>query len=272
MTRFDFSIIKFVPDAQRGEVLNIGLLVYLTNGVDVRVLSSVSKLKPFNSKLNIEKLEDMVSNIEWVASGIDNPETLHQIFQGELSITKPGYFQIENNAEYEIKVNQLMDKFVNPIRVKKRELRKRITTNIKEVFSKHGVLGKEIDDINDHKVITSYPISQKEGLFAEFLLKNGAYHLTETLDLRTDNNRSKLGESALKALTIDKAKDVFRNNLNAFVIYAADNVSQERNSATQLNLLSEHADHIYNLSSKEDMATYYDHMLTAANEGLVATH
>lgn len=272
MTKFDFSIIKFIPDAQRGEVLNIGLLVYLANGVDIRILSSVSKLKPFSNELDIDKIESIVKNIEWVAKSINNPEILHKVFQGELSITKPGYFKIENNSEYEIKINQLMDKFINPTRSRKRETKKRISTNLKSVFAKYGILGKEPEDINNHKVITSYPISQKEGLFAEFLLKNGAYHLTETLDLRTDNSRTKLGESALKAITIDKAKTLFNDNINAFVIYAADNISQERNSATQLNLLNEHTDYIYNINSKEDMALYYEHMLHAAHEGLTASH
>ncbi|MDE1358784.1 MULTISPECIES: DUF3037 domain-containing protein [Vibrio] len=265
MNRFDFSILKFTPDSQRGEVMNVGILIYLANGVDIRILQSVSKLKAFDSHLNLNVLNEFVSDLEWVAKGISNPEKLHQIFQGQFSISKPGYFTVSEMSDYEIKANSLMDKFVNPIKSKRKAGNKRLVTNIKEEFQKQGILGSSIDDISNHKVVTSYPIAENEGLFAEFLLKNGSYHLTETLDLRTEQHRAKLGESALKALTIDKAKDVFQGNLKSFVIFAAENASQERNAKHQLNILGEHTDNMFNLCSKQDMAAYYEHMISAAS-------
>ncbi len=266
--KFDFSVIKTTPDAYRGEVINVGLLVYLQNGIDIRFINSLSKLKFFMTASSVKELESTVENIEWLAKSISNADELHNMFKGFIHITKPGYFTISDNSEYEIKINNLMDKLVNPVKEKStRTSRARITTSLKDVFKKHKIYSSDECDLFDHKVVSDYPISKDEGLFADFLLKNGAYHLTETLDLRTENNRAKLGESALKAITIDKAKLTFSNNVKSFVIYAAD-AKQERDSRSQLNLLSDHADKIYNINSKHDMSDYYDHILHAANDGL----
>ena len=124
-------------------------------------------------------------------------------------------------------------------------------------------MGKGFDDLNDHKVVQGYPLSAQQGLYAELLLKNGVYHLTETLDLRTTNAKQKIGDSAFKAITMSTAKTIWSGQVNTFLVYAAD-MSQVRMHSQQLALVDNYADRMFNLLSNEEMSVYFEHMLTAA--------
>jgi len=268
MEQIKFSIIKLSPNPLRGEVINIGILVYLSEGIDIRITDSQSKLKAIDDYLTLESLEELKDSLIYVADTVDSLETMVSLFEGEISLTQPGFFTINNLSHYETKVSQLMDRFVNPAKRKSTGSRTRITTNLKDQFRKKGILGKSTDELSEHKVISNYPISKNEGLNADFVLKNGIYHVTETLDLRTENIRVKHGESALKAITISKAKQLFTDGLKSTVVYAVENISQETSAKHHLNLLKNEADLMFNLCSKDDMAEYFNYMLKTADQSL----
>lgn len=43
MITFKYSIVKYMPDPKRGEVVNVGLVVFTEHKVDVRVLNASAK-------------------------------------------------------------------------------------------------------------------------------------------------------------------------------------------------------------------------------------
>jgi hypothetical protein len=268
MDQIKFSIIKLSPNPLRGEIINIGILIYLSEGIDIRITDSQSKLKAIDNYLTLESLEELKDSLYYVADTVDSFEDMVSLFEGEICLTQPGFFTLSNLTHYETKVQQLMDRFINPIKRKSSGSRTRISTNLKDEFRNKGILGKSTDDLTEHKVISNFPISKSEGLNADFVLKNGIYHVTETLDLRTENIRVKHGESALKAITISKAKQLFSGELKSTVVYAVENISQETSAKHHLNLLKNEADLMFNLCSKDDMAEYFDYMLATAHQNL----
>ena len=75
------------------------------------------------------------------------------------------------------------------------------------MFRTSKVLAGRDDVLEDsRKVFQNVTISEEEELDADFLLKNGAYHVTVTLDLR----KAAIGraQAALKAIVLDKSSAV----------------------------------------------------------------
>lgn len=264
MLRYEFSMIKISPDMVRGEVFNIGLIVFKPNGTDVRLTNSLNKIRMLGNEFCEKNLNKVAEDIRWVSSNVEEPKDICSFFREQIIISDPGFFTVQNADEYERKVHELLVNYIDPEKVASKHYRKRITTNLKQKFIEYGIFGEDQGDIKNHKVIPSYPIAADEGLYADFLLKNGSYHLTETLDLRTDNKKVKLGEAALKALTIDKARITLRGGVQSTLIFAVDNLAQEKTKIHQLNILRDRVQNSYNLNSKQDMSEYFDYMLSKA--------
>ena len=56
MTRYEYSVIRYMPDRLRGEVVNIGILLFHENRVDARILPDLRKAKAINPNVDLEEL------------------------------------------------------------------------------------------------------------------------------------------------------------------------------------------------------------------------
>ncbi|MCS2146884.1 DUF3037 domain-containing protein [Scandinavium manionii] len=270
MNKFYFSIIKLISDPLRAESINVGLLIQTEHGLDVRLLKTEQKLKAVSDRFSLSTIEDFTAEIEWLYSMTPDFKSLFKLCSnGSIQLSEPGMFVIRDPILYDKKVDQLMMDYVQPSFSSERSKQnKRIITQLKQEFSRVGILGKNHADLWNHRVVSNFPIAEDEGIYAELLLKNGAYHLTETLDLRGDSVKQKMGDSALKAITISKAKSVFEGKIKSFVVYAVNSISEEKSGQRQLNLVEGYADNVFNLLSEQDMARYFDHMFEAAGASL----
>lgn len=269
MNNYKFRIIRITPSPIRSETINVGILVIGPSGPDIRLIESEKKIKAITTCYGLENLEKARIQIETMLNLGADIEQVSHFFQGSFCLSTPGTFTAYNELDYEAKINELNRMYISPEKSNKtsKVSQKRIITELKDKFESNGLMGKSIQDIYQHKVVQGYPLSEPEGLYAELLLKNGIYHLTETLDLRGQNNRQKMGDSAFKAVTMDAAKSKWEKEVKTFVVYAADS-NQEKSNFKQLNLISSYADNMYNLLSDEDMSQYYDHMFVAAGKSL----
>lgn len=266
MNTYRYSLIRLTPNFEKGETINVGLVVYLNQGIDVRIINSESKLKAIDTNLDLHYLNDLTDSLIHLSELVEDVELLPKLFKGSLSLSSFGMFSVSSNETYDDKIKNLMDRLINPHKKKYKRVKRNIFFDIKEVFKKQGILGQSESDIFNHKVVTNFTISHDEGLVADFLLKNGKYHLTETIDFRAENIKKQMGEAAVSAITISKANEVYLNNIDSFVIYAAETIAQEQSARKQLNLLEKHCDNLINSYSKSDMDFYYDRMLNAAHD------
>ncbi|HEB0856982.1 TPA: DUF3037 domain-containing protein [Citrobacter braakii] len=265
MTIYNYSIIRITPNPVRAESINIGLIVSTPGGPDIRVLETFSKIKAITKSFSMENLDALKSKMEFLLTEKLTLDEAVKFFQGSINLSEAGTFTANTPLEYESNVELINKTYITPEKSSKKEpiSQKRIITELKNQFSHYGIMGKGFDDLNDHKVVQGYPLSTQQGLYAELLLKNGAYHLTETLDFRTANSKQKVGDSAFKAITMSTAKNILDGKVNALLVYAAD-LSQERMFSQQLALVNNYADKTFNLLSNEDMSHYFEHMLNAA--------
>lgn len=271
MSTYRYSLIRLTPNFEKGETINVGLVVYLDHGIDVRIINSESKLKAIDTNLDLTYLNDLTNSLIQISEIVEDVKLLPKLFKGSLSLSSFGMFSLHKNCTYDEKIKDLMDRLINPHKKKYKKVKRNIFFDIKDFFKKQGILGQSDDDLLNHKVVTNFTISHDEGLSADFLLKNGRYHLTETIDFRSENIKKQMGEAAISAITISKANEIYNNNLDSFIIYAAETVAQEQSARKQLNLLEKHADTLINSYSKTDMDFYYEKMLRAAND-MIANH
>lgn len=265
MTTYNYSIIRITPNPVRAESINIGLVVSTPGGPDIRVLQTFTKIKAITKSFSMGDLDEMKTKMEFLLTEKLTLEEAVRFFQGSINLSETGSFTAKNSFEYENNVDLINKTYITPEKSNKREpiTQKRIITELKDQFSHYGIMGKGIDDLCEHKVVQGYPLSAQQGLYAELLLKNGVYHLTETLDFRTSNTKQKAGDSAFKAITMSTAKTIWNGEVNAFLVYAAD-AAQERIYSQQLALVNSYADKTFNLLSHEEMSNYFEHMLNAA--------
>ncbi|WP_241591426.1 DUF3037 domain-containing protein [Rosenbergiella epipactidis] len=272
MTFYKYSVIRITPNPVRAESINVGFAVTSSEGApDIRVLDSHVKIKALTNDYSMEQLRDLKDQLDKMLSLL-TLEQVSSFFQGSVTLSSIGTFTADNRDEYENEIIKINRMYISPIKATKRMpvTQKRIITELKNEFGRFGILGKNINEIHDHKVVQGYPLSEADGLYAELLLKNGVYHLTETLDFRSSNLKQKLGDTAVKAITMNTARTIWTEDVKTFLVYAAE-ASQERTYAQQLNLINGYSDKMYNLLSNSDMSNYFEHMLNAAGKNM-ATH
>jgi len=122
-------------------------------------------------------------------------------------------------------VNQIMNTLVKPpAHLSRQKIQGRVHTVLKRIFIKQQVFGLTHEDIHKRLVVERYPIAVNENLYADFAFKNGAYHITETINYKVTSgiNTDKFEETGLKAIKLDKSKKVFGEDTKRFLVYVAD--------------------------------------------------
>ncbi len=197
---------------------------------------------------------------------MNNQEHDEPLALGPVEISERGTFTAHNNEAYQNQVSGLIKTLVSPTRASRpRKRSSRLATEVKKIFSKRNLLGKSEDDVRSKMIVPHYPIAEDQDLYADFALKNGVFQFTETLDFRVSDAslHSKFGETAVSALTLDKAKKRFGRKTKRIVLYAATN---DRQIMSHLNLVSDHADKVLNYESRADRALFVEDVLSALGE------
>lgn len=157
-----------------------------------------------------------------------------------------------------------MNELVIPPRpVITRERGARIITNLRTIFRQHDLFSESVDDIFNHRIVEKFPISEKSSLRADFALKNGVYHITETIDLGARDASMKFKEAGLKSFVMAKAKLELGKETKCYAVYSAS-AADEKDKSEAIDLLSEGSDFIFNLRSQKEKVDYIQRMEEAA--------
>lgn len=275
MIKYRYSLIRYMPDARRQEVINIGLVVFRDVGVDVRVLGSSTKVRLIDGGSEQDDLNSLQEQFIELCALTNSPEEQFKIlslFNGRTSISERGEFILDQVQEYDVKVGKLFDLLVKPRSFKKRSpSSSRFTTSIKNKFKALEILASDISELGHHKVVHNYPISESSGITADFLLRNGAYHLTETIDYDKNDVNAKFKETTLKLMTFMEANKAFDNGVKKYFVFKAAS-NRELEMSQQINLAESYSDKIFNFESKDDEAKYFQIVSDAIGMELPLVH
>ncbi|CAI8818902.1 DUF3037 domain-containing protein [Pseudomonas sp. IT-P100] len=276
MITFKYSIVKYMPDPKRGEVVNVGLVVFTEQKVDVRVLNASAKVRVIDGTSSVADLDSLKKGLESIAAWATNSEQAISFlktfdssnsFMGEIS-----YFIIDDINQYEKRVSNLFNELVKPYASKEKTVRSsRIHTYVKNIFEGMDMLGKDYDDLSRHKVVHNYPLSDKSGFTADFLLKNGKFHITEAIDFNLNDPSAKFKETTMKVMTFMEGRKFLGDDSARYFVYSAS-ASREKDVLPHINLAEEYSDRIFNLESKAEHTEYFNLMSSLVGRDLLSIH
>ncbi|WP_130931624.1 DUF3037 domain-containing protein [Pseudomonas sp. Sample_24] len=276
MITFKYAVIKYMPDPKRGEIVNIGLVVFTDSKVDVRTLSASAKARILDGTSEPSDLDSLRSGLESIASWAKSPEQASQYLsafgQSRTYLSSIDVFIIDDIHQYERRVSNLFNELVKPFSSKERVHRNsRLSTYLKNTFERMEILGKDSDDLSKHKIIHNYQLSDKTGFSADFLLKNGRFHITEAIDFNVNDTNSKFKETTMKVMTFMEGRKALGEDSARYFVYSAS-PSKEKEVVAHLNLAEEYSDKLFNIESKEEKTSYFTLMSELVGAGSLQLH
>lgn len=201
-----YGVLAHYPQANRTEHVNIGIVVFLADGV-VRVHfgQDLKKLRAVDPSVKLETVRSWETGLPKILAGQSVSEAtglLQHFGQWKLSESL-GKFSYHDDAEYLIRVTNALHSLVSPPSKGQRERSElsHLHADLKSAFTAKGWIGYNIDN---HEIVERYPVGPMAT--AEFALQNGRLHVIETLDLRTSNPSAKRVDARSKALTLESAR------------------------------------------------------------------
>ena len=220
---YKFSLVRFETGSSRDERLNIGLVVFHEDHLEVRVARRLDKLRAISGALSPDDVKKILSslsdfdrrsrdsgNISWK----DRFGVLSQL--GPLKLSAPGDFVSDNALDYEQRIESIMTALVDPEPSVKvvRAKRSRLLTHVKRQFKSERVLAIRGEGLESHRVVTNLQID--DGLIA-------AMHVLETVDASAEGGlRRAISEIGVSALVLERARMKYGNKkTNTSLIYSA---------------------------------------------------
>jgi hypothetical protein len=124
-------------------------------------------------------------------------------------------------------------------------------SDLRKFFHRNNVLAQHSSEVQSH-VVANFPINREAQMFAEFAVKNGAFHVTETLDVRSVS-RQKLNETGAKALLMDQAQRSLGKDTHRYAIVAANSWAEAKPIFSTLN---PYCENLINYHDSSDMRSY----------------
>lgn len=271
---FEYALIRYIPNPKRGETINIGLIVFKEGDADIRVLDSVAKVRMIDGKTSQKDLFGFQESIRKLAGFASTPEEQYSLlsnFDNNVFLSSKGQFALDDLKQYESKVTRLFRELVKPFSMKNNEIKmERLTTELKHKFESMQILAKDHSELTKHKVCANYPINEAMGLRADFVLKNGIFHVTETVDFNVNDLQSKLKETSFKMLTFMQSKTVF-DNPACYFVYSAS-AAKDKVISQHLAVAEGYSTKLFNLESKEEQINYFEMIARHTGTSLPTVH
>ena len=140
---YSFAIVRLGTNDARDERLNVGLVVFHDEKLDVRVGRRVEKVRALSAGVEVATLRDLISNLAHVDEALQHERPLEiaerhaQIRAlGPLSLSSLGTFIAENGTDYEARVSSILGAMVDvePAPRVAREKRSKLLTQVKRIF------------------------------------------------------------------------------------------------------------------------------------------
>jgi hypothetical protein len=227
---YDFSVVQLAPRDSRAERLNVGILIFRPDGLDIRLARRLEKVRAISAAVDASALRALLQNlakIDDISRGDSLTNDKRRDILGQispLSLSALGSFNADRATDYEDRVMSILRALVEPepapLRV--RHKRSHLLSQVKAVFRQERVLAKKEETLDSHRILQQYEL--EEGLVADFVLRNGAMHVVETVDASSDEGspRKALGDIGIASLVLERARMTFgEKETKARLVYEA---------------------------------------------------
>lgn len=266
---YSFAIIRLGTNDARDERLNVGLVVFQGEKLDVRVGRRVDKVRALSAGVEVATLRDLISNLVHIDEALQRERPLdiaerHARLRaiGPLSLSPLGTFIAEYATDYEARVSSILGTMVDvePAPRVVREKRSRLLTQVKRIFREERVMAKKDEDLSSHRIVTAYELD--DGLVADLVLRNGSMHVVETVDATSEDEtaRRAISEVAVSALVLERARMRFgKDNTKGKLVYSAT-ANLERVAKPSLEAVENQGAELVNWDSADDRRKFIHSM------------
>jgi hypothetical protein len=260
-----FGVIRFAPDPVRGESLNVGLAIFNESELDIRVSRSLDKVRSISAAVNTHTLLSVLDKIKALdnafmkeAQADINARVSYLSHIGPLAVELKGSFSWDSATSYEERIAAIMKHFIEPEPAvqAKREKRTRLLTELKKIFRARHVMASKHEGLDSHRIISAFELD--DGLVADMVLKNGQYHIMQSVDVSSDEHSARrvLAEIGISALVIERAKMKFGDQvIRGRLVYAA-NAKIERIATPALDAVEHQGAELINWNSAKDRSSF----------------
>lgn len=279
---YKYAIAQLHANPMRGERLNVAIVVFGSDHLQVHRAKNLDKLRAISGSLDIAVVDQALSNLcsidqSVLSEGLVTPEERLDALQtmSPIGFSTFGNFVASDTTAYEQAVIRLMGQLVEPEPSPKaaNPTRKtRLLSALKAAFRAERILASKGEGIDSHRIVADERLA--DGLSADFILKNGAMHVVQAVDAsRTDRIRRAIQEIGVSALVFEQAKMQFGEaKTQARLVYAA-NSQLETSLAPALYAAEHQGVELVNWESKDQKTKFIVHMSAlaepAGNQGRV---
>lgn len=270
---FKYAIVRLDAHPARGERLNVGLIVFQEEGVDIRIGRKLDKVRALSAALDPAEVRENIlqlANIDrlLLEQGVAGADERRNALQGLGLVSLSGTARIDcsTSASYEAALQSLMSGIIEPEQAIVRPVikRTRLLSVVKRALKQEGILARIGEDLSEHRVVPHVQLA--EGLIADFVLKNGAMHVVETIDASISDTspRKVVTDIALSALVLEQARISYgESDTKAKLIYDAT-ASMEAVAMPSLNAAAHQGADLINWRSREDQVRFMTHLASLA--------
>ncbi|RUT97952.1 DUF3037 domain-containing protein [Mesorhizobium sp. USDA-HM6] len=258
---YRFAIVRLEPNDGRGERLNLGIVVLRNDSLDVRVTRSLDRARVLSAALDQQVLLDLFSNLQdiddraRVEGFVDEGERIARFARlGPLTVAKAGQFTADSQQAYESRIATILERLIEPEPAprKNREKRTRLYSQVKRVLKDQRILARREEGLDSHRIVAGYELD--EGLVADLVLRNGAFHVFETVDASGDEAsfRKAVSEIAISALVIERAKMKFGEKTTKARLIYSTSAALEKLARPSLDAAAHQGVELVNWASSAD--------------------
>lgn len=263
---YKYAVAQFPSDTIRNERLNIAIIVFEDDWLDVKLPRSLDKIRAISAAADLDLIRESLAklvNLDQFArsQGAKTPiERLNALSElAVVHISGLGEFFAANADVYEHNVHKLIAKLIEPEPAPARLIKPKTTkllSDVKAAFKAERVLALKGEGLEAHRLIANYKIA--EGLPADLLLKNGAMHVIQTADASTSDGspRKTISSIAVSALVFEQARMGFgEQNTKSKLIYKASSLLESL-IAPSLDAAEHQGAKLVNWESRDDRTRF----------------
>lgn len=283
MKSFDYFVLRAIPDLVRGETLNVGLVIFVDDTVSVRVGQEHWRLRALHPNFDALDITRWAQELEAELQTLPSNESRRFFLSsigGPITIDEvPGQLIIENGTSLDELVDGIVRRLVTtPVKTfatpgsSKIQSRSPLSNQLKNWFRASHIFSTKVADLSKGKIVSGYPVSADEDLFADFALRNGSVHVIETLDLRGVERptRALRGQAGWKSVLLDQSRRTLSADTKRIAVVSADDYPAVR---PLIAMIERYADDLISIESGADRQRLADFISQSLHldKGLDAT-
>lgn len=239
---YKFSLLRVAAAPPRDERLNVGVVIFGDDSLDIRLPRSLGKLNALSLAFDTDSIRAAAENLAELDRSLSTPgESVASRWSkliefAPFDFSPVAEFMAPSSNVYEQQIAFLLRSFVDPEPAPKKSVRgkgTRLAVALRNAFKSDRVLAQKGEDLAAHRVMPNVELAT--GLVADFVLKNGAMHVIETVDASGDNSTAirAIKDIALSALTIEQARMTFGESttVGRLVYHASADTESHASSA-----------------------------------------